>query len=290
MLYKPDADLLSDLVTSLNAVPNRAFVYVNGALTQSAEDSVAQLTNARIIRSDHNVGLGFGLNAIVAAAAEEDHDRILLLDQDSTLPVVSRGRAWDAHGRSGRDGDEGRCDGAKIDPSGGWELCRKPLCAPRPDDSAYSWTPVDFLPTSGTLLSVQAWQEVGPFRADYFIDGIDVEWGFRAWSKGWAALLCEDLVMTHRWGHDAADEVNALQILRQSDVRLFYYIRNAAYGLHLDHIPLRWKLRVLARLAAQIGITLVAHRGRRETWRLVSRALADAQAQRLGPISLDVSP
>ena len=76
-----------------------------------------------------------------------------------------------------------------------------------------------------------------------FIGGIDVEWCYRAWAKGWACAVADDITMEHRWGEDDRGDKVGSQFLRQSPDRLYYYLRNAADGLRLSHMPVRWKRR-----------------------------------------------
>ena len=73
------------------------------------------------------------------------------------------------------------------------------------------------------------------------------------------------------------------QILRQSDLRPYYYLRNAVSGLRLAHLPLRWKARVGLRRAVQAGLLLVDRRFGRATQRLITRAIGDGWSGHLGP-------
>jgi rhamnosyltransferase len=142
---------------------------------------------------------------------------------------------------------------------------------------------VDFLPTSGTLVKVAAWRAVGPFRADYFVDGIDVEWCFRAWSRGQACVLAEQVAMSHRWGHAEEEGGRLPQILRQSRLRSFYYLRNASHGLRLAHFPPGWKIKTALRLVAQAGLLVLRGGAPLRTLPLVGRAFRDGLGGRLGP-------
>jgi rhamnosyltransferase len=143
---------------------------------------------------------------------------------------------------------------------------------------------VDFLPTSGSLVSVAAWRDVGPFRADYFIGGIDVEWGFRAWSKGWACVLAEDIEMVHRWGETARGGFFRPQILRQPESRVYYYIRNSVDGLQLEHMPWTWKVRQILLTLAQIVAALIVRKRRTAFAKFVVRAVCDGWRGRMGSI------
>ena len=131
---------------------------------------------------------------------------------------------------------------------------------------------------------------VGPFRADFFIGGIDVEWGFRAWSLGYGSVIARDLTMAHRWGETASPETaRTPQILRHSELRKYYYIRNLVYSLGLPSIPLFWRLRYAFRLCAQIGYLALYGLGLRQIKTMIFAALRDGVVGRLGPVRPNLS-
>ncbi|HEY5796503.1 MAG TPA: rhamnosyltransferase, partial [Bosea sp. (in: a-proteobacteria)] len=141
---------------------------------------------------------------------------------------------------------------------------------------------VDFAPTSGSLVSVAAYVVIGPFRDDFFIGGIDVEWGFRAWDRGWASYVATDLAVPHRWGEAASqDELGKPQILRHTPIRNYYYARNVIAVARLRHVPLRWRIKSCAGLAAQTG--LLALKGPPGSLTPVRAGLSDGFKGRLGP-------
>ena len=276
VLYEPAVEMLDDLAPPLVADGLPFFIFLNGPASEAVEQRLDLLSNARILRSPMNIGLGAGLNAVVRAAESDGVSHLLLLDQDSSpqagLCAALYERCETGAGRIAAMGP------VLVPPPG--EAFLPMRYARREKKSLVS--DVDFLPTSGSLISLAAWREIGPFRDDYFIDGIDVEWCFRAWNCGYACVLAEDLAMVHRWG--SSDTDNRPQILRQSDIRNYYYIRNAVNGLRLGHVPLRWKLHVTSRLAMQALALLASRRGAASARRLVVRAVADGWAGRLGPI------
>lgn len=283
VLYRPDIAILDGLLAPLEAAGLRIFIFANGPLAAAVEERLARVPDLALIRSPENVGLGAGLNEMVAAAQAENFRYVLLFDQDSApspdLPAKLLERFELLLQTS-------PTPPAALGPS---------LTAPEAENFLPPWysyrpitlgpevTAVDFLPTSGTLLSIPAFAAIGPFRADYFIDGIDVEWCFRAWANGHACARANELVMAHRWGHAADDHSRRPQILRQPDLRSFYYLRNAIYGLRLPHLPWRWKLRTGLRLAVQSSLLLADRHFTSRARRLVRQALTDGWLGRLGP-------
>jgi rhamnosyltransferase len=283
VLYRPDPAVLDALLAPLVETGLRIFIFSNGGLNEDIAERLARLPDLHLIRSPENIGLGAGLNAVVEAAEAEGFGHIVLFDQDSTpdadlLPkLLGRFQAIER---------QSAIPPAVLGPllvAPENEAFLPPWYSRRPEALAADVAAVDFLPTSGSLVSIAAWRTIGPFRADYFIDGIDVEWCFRAWARGYSCGLAEELRMVHRWGYVEEAGRRRPQILRQSDLRTYYYLRNAVSGLRLAHLPLRWKARVGLRLAVQTGLLLVDRRFGRATRRLVARAITDGWSGHLGP-------
>ncbi len=245
VLYNPDAALLAALRDGLRLAGVPLLVVCNSALDPDLRQDLQRDAGVTLLGDGTNVGLGAALNAAMAAAEAAGFTHVLLFDQDSTpdraLPAALLERAAALPGPLG-------AIGPRLTPPPGqgykaiWYSFRS---GGRPGVQ-----PVDFLPTSGSLVPVAAWRGVGPFRADFFIDGIDIEWSFRAWKAGFPIILADDIAMEHRWGQPKGRTAEP-QIFRQGRLRNRYYLRNNVYSLRLPHVPWRWKARILLRLAAQ---------------------------------------
>ena len=289
VLFRPDAKLLRQLLSTLEGDGCRVFIFVNGSLDEPAEAILSELNNASITRSEENAGLGYGLNSVMNTAMSEGFSHVLLFDQDSTPEaglaqrLMARAACYDI----GRRKCLAVLGPLLVPPSNSSYL---PISywrreANDPDAHSSSIVQVDFVPTSGSLVSIEAWREIGPFRADYFIGGIDVEWGYRAWHKGWVSAIAEDIQMVHRWGEEQVDgQVGRPQILRQSTTRIYYYVRNAVDGMRRAYMPWRWKRQQAIRLLGQICLILLVRVGRDVPLALIFRAVRDGWSGRLGPI------
>ena len=279
VLYQPDPALLRALLAAIAAGGRRLFIAANGPLPEAAEAVLATLKDATILRSADNAGLGAGLNRLCERAAAEGRAELLLLDQDSEpaadLPEKLRQRMRQAQAAGMRV--------AAVAPR---------LIAPDGEHFRtirYDWLDRDtgkalFAPTSGSLICLSAYEEIGPFRADFFIGGIDVEWGLRANRAGHVSLIAQDLDMVHRWG--TATDPKARwrpQILRHSPLRNYYYLRNALICLRTGGAPSGWRLSYSFNLAAQVALLLLFHLFDRKMRHAVFRAIGDGMRGRLGP-------
>ena len=278
VLYRPDKALLVRQAEGLRG--SVLFAFANGPVDADAIAALAP-TDLRLLSSAENVGLGRGLNAVMEAAAREDFSHVMLLDQDSEPPEGIVETLRDRFAGLELQGERIAVIAPCLVPP--HEGFYKPI--------RYEWrgqarvdglAAVDFAPTSGSLVSVAAYAEIGPFRDDFFIAGIDVEWGFRAWDRGWASYIATDLTVPHRWGEAVTqDELGKAQILRHSPIRNYYYARNVIATARLRHVPLRWRIKSCAGLAAQIG--LLALKGEPGSLSPVQAGLRDGFKDRLGP-------
>lgn len=291
VLYNPDAGLLRTLLSSLQQCRAPIYIFINGSIEAKLMKELSYIKNCQKIQSPVNLGLGAALNALIDLASADGHQHIVLFDQDSTPDDKFLPKIWARY-------QEVRLETKQLAAVGpllvtpiesGYKKVkywwRPSVVAPTYNENAVR--PVDFLPTSGTLINIEAWKLVGPFRADYFIGGIDVEWGYRAWSLGWKSMVIKDIKMIHRWGEDAprgAVLLRFFQSLRQSETRLFYYIRNATNGLRLHHMPLRWKVAQTIQIAVQILFVLMFKSPQIKP-SFFLKAMRDGWAGRLGSIS-----
>src|SRR5690606_8838201 len=129
-----------------------------------------------------------------------------------------------------------------VAPADAQRAFRPPRYFPAGGDFADGVRPVRYVISSGSVLSLDAFDEVESFRSDFFIDAIDTEWCFRAWSRGYSVWVDETVRLEHRIGAGAGEDVLfASNVPFQSPMRVYAYVRNQVHCLTLSHIPAWWK-------------------------------------------------
>ncbi|GBO52266.1 dTDP-rhamnosyl transferase RfbF [Pseudanabaena sp. lw0831] len=85
--------------------------------------------------------------------------------------------------------------------------------------------------TSGSLISLAAAQELPPPCIDLFIDGIDLDYGFRLRQKGFHNLISSKATMHHNYGNPIKVMfMNKYRYIQQySALRHYYICRNHTY-------------------------------------------------------------
>ncbi len=286
--FGPDAELLLTLVDTLSRDVERIYLFNNAVLDPALTLVLGDYPTLVVIDAESNLGVGVGLNFIALAASRDGFERLVLFDQDS--------RAWP--GLVGQlSGAFDRLTAMRRDPA----VIGPRLIAPR-DRGASSASaskaphyrlrrgvspdgeiiPVDFVPTSGSLFNLRLLRETGLFRADFFIDVIDLEWCFRAWSRGLSCWLAGDVPMEHTVGTGIVPLGFGLTMPNQKPFRMYTYIRNTLYAFRLRHLPLRWKLRQAIYLPLQILGYARYHGFARHITRPLLSGLGDGLRGRLG--------
>jgi rhamnosyltransferase len=162
---------------------------------------------------------------------------------------------------------------------------KAPRYFPRPGVAAHAGAkPVHYVISSGSLIDLRTLRDVGPFRADFFIDAIDTEWCFRAWTHGASCWTADEVTMIHRIGAGVV-RVRGLgnATPRQPEFRLYAYVRNQAHCLTLAHIPLAWKARFAAHLVRVVLVSWIDRGGRLSFLGAMMQAAWRGFRGRLGP-------
>ncbi|WP_193227865.1 glycosyltransferase [Aureimonas psammosilenae] len=266
-VYRPDMVLLERLLARVSGAGAPIHLHIDGPVGEAigAED-LARLqgdTALHVTQSPRNEGIAAVLNRLADAAKGQNCAFVLYFDQDSepdsdlASRLLAAFRAIEAKG-------------ARPAAIGPLPVAHDPLHSKAPRyrcremPGAEGGVPVDYLITSGSLISLVALAAIGPFEERYRIDAVDVEWCFRAWSRGFSVWLLEEAEMPHRVGSGVV-RVGPIAFPSQNPSRMGTYMRNQFHMLRLSHVPARWKLRTLAYVPLQ-GLVYAAKRPG-ERWR-----------------------
>lgn len=274
VLYHPDVNTLGSVISSAAVQVNRLILIANDGLPQSCPLP----ENAVVFKQERNLGLGAAYNLAAKWARARGARHLLLLDQDSMPapgmlaalreafkqpgPVAATGPLW-------RDSRTGQ-DGFFVRPTR-WGTCKY-----RPATGEI--VPVDFLISSGSLISLDALADVGPFDQRLFIDHVDSDWIFRAKAKGYRFYGVADARLDHAFG-EATLGVSPLGLFRRLSVyspeRNYYLLRNSIILWRRPYAPWRWVFRDLRRTVALMVFHLICIPPRRERLRAMLRAVRD---------------
>jgi rhamnosyltransferase len=213
-----------DRVAGISRQVDRVAIVDNGSSAEQARalDGMAERKEVHLIRNARNLGVATALNEGMAWARERAYAWAFLFDQDSVL-------------------EEGALDtlAGVLKARGGAKTPAVVGCNYRdvhagrlryPDESAagISWRERKTVITSGSLVSVGAFGEIGPFRDAFFIDHVDDEYCLRARRKGYPVISTCRPVMLHSVGASTLHRLlwKRTGVTNHAPFRRYYMTRN----------------------------------------------------------------
>lgn len=284
--YQPHAGRLSALIACL--LPDVADVLVidNGQTIDPETAPWSDMPGVLWHLAPGNLGVGAALNLARQRTLDGRYDFLLSFDQDSLPPPGYVAGLLDVWARAG----EGACGWAALGPAVRDEASGRPLPVRHvgpdlrlvrlPDPWSERQTlAVDHVITSGCLYPAAALAAVGPFRADWFVDMIDIEWCWRARHRGLAAMQTGTVTLQHTIGK-AGVRVLGRPVLAHSPTRIYFQIRNTLWLLRSAGVPQGWRSTLLVPLGRKLLLQLLLPDQRLARVRAVVRGAVDGLARR----------
>jgi rhamnosyltransferase len=192
----PDVGLFSR-VEKVRRQVDRTVLVDNGSgdLCISRLRELATSPNVHLILNGANQGVARALNQGIEYAEQQQYRWVLALDQDTTVAadmvdsLVAVYQEFPEKGRLAVIGSN------YTNPVNG-----RPAATHLPDAHSLG-EEVKTVITSGSLISLNALDEIGGFRDDFFVDCVDLEYCLRARSKGFRIALSSRPLMEHRIGN-----------------------------------------------------------------------------------------
>lgn len=220
--YNPDDAFWNRVAIILSQVDSVVIVDNNSSrgLLDICEGSL--LPNCFIIQNAENAGVARALNQGFQWAMDRGYAWGVTFDQD-TLASESLLSTFNEIYENIENKDKIGIIGANfLDGLG--RILEKPRL-----DQNNIYFEIDCVITSGSLMPVAVYNEVGTFRDDYFIDFVDIEYCLRVLSKGYHVYISRDPLITHRIGdgttHSMLNIANT-GTSNHSATRRYYMARN----------------------------------------------------------------
>jgi rhamnosyltransferase len=194
--YHPDSELFRRVEKVVPQV--RQTVIVDNASSASCVDQLNKIADelgVHLILNSANEGLARAINQGAQWAASQGYRWMLMLDQDTTVaPDMVETLAEVV--RSDSDAQRLAVVGSNFKDK---VTGRLNTTVVRPDDSGATETVTTI--TSGSLVSLSAFQAIGGLRDDFFIDCVDHEYCLRARAHGFRVMITSRSIMEHPIGN-----------------------------------------------------------------------------------------
>ncbi len=205
--FNPPIDFFTSLDTfytqldQIILVDNGSTPDARQLLKQEAQRRKSSLT---IIFNDTNLGVATALNQGFRWALEQDFQQVVAFDQDSQPApgmIATMLEVFSAHAEDGR---LAMVAPLVIDPivniQARYLRPKNKFLFERASCNGTVLTNVTYVITSGSLYDLAAYQEIGPFRDDFFIDYVDTEYCLRARQFGYRIVIACNAHLSHRQG------------------------------------------------------------------------------------------
>lgn len=150
-----------------------------------------------------------------------------------------------------------------------------------PDNTQETNIKASFIIASGSLIRASTIREVGAMDADLFIDCVDIEWCFRAASKGYSFYASKTVVISHAIGDKRVKSLGR-EISIHSPLRRYYMVRNNLILARLNWIPIGYRLRIIFGLLLNISIHLFDVSFKKEYVKFTFRGVLDGMLNKKG--------
>jgi rhamnosyltransferase len=235
-----------------------------------------------LIANPENRGVAAALNQGIAWGRARGYTWALTLDQDTTAMdgLVRALAAVHAQARTSKriavigsnylDGDP---KGAAFRAQAGRE-------------GGPAWIETATVLTSGSAVSLPAWEVIGPFRDELFIDHVDHEYCLRARAKGFSVLLAREPLMAHAIGAATTHRLWGREFRASGHPVRRWYFRTRNLIVLVRRYWRRefhWVLAAVAWHVRTIVVMVVLERERPAKLREVMMGAWDGLRGRLGP-------
>lgn len=238
--YQPELSRLSDNLRAAFAsmMVSRVIIYDNHS---DNCETIRQLTaldsHCLLMEGDENRGIAYALNALCQKAVDEGCDWILTLDQDSVIP---KGLLDEFNHYIDQDDLGIICPGI-IDRNMGREYTRQT------SGTEYIRQCI----TAGNMVRLKAWQKIGGYSEELFIDGVDFDFCMKMGEAGFKILRTNNVCLLQEVGHGRKIPLpfhHQMSVLNHSPQRLYYIARNYLYIGRRYHQWWHWAIEVAKRM------------------------------------------
>ena len=279
------ADRLAAIVEQVDML-----VVVDNSTSSPVNASVQHIASrlgVHLISNEQNLGIATALNQGAAFAAARGADWIVFFDQDSK-PIEDFRQEIETVWKNYRDARPLGIVGCNY-VIAGTVMSRFPTDGANPE----SYFLTDSVITSGSAYEMAMMSKLGPFKDEFFIDGVDIEYCWRALTSGYRVCRTKKPLLEHALGAPTYHNFlgHRLGTSNHRAFRRYFMMRNAvlifrAYffrlprlSLHLLGVQLKWAILLFAfetdkrrklRLALRGLWHGLIHRVDPEPWRMIN--------------------
>ena len=277
ILYHPDESVMGNIQTYLSYI-DKLYVADNteGKISALASQLQKQ-SNIHLLYDGNNEGIAKRLNEAAGLAIEEGYNWLLTMDQDSCFEEGAMENYLLCAG-SFLHKDRTAMFGVEYETASTGKEC--------------DGKEVVQLITSGSIVNLSLFNTVGSFDEAIFIDEVDLEYCYRAITKGYKIIKFSNVFMQHHLGsvsyHKSLKNLSVTPRILHSPIRLYYMVRNYLYvaKIYGNQFAENDKYRRMA-LFNRVKNNLLYGKERMRTVTFIIKAYKDFRKKKFGKLILD---
>lgn len=264
VLYNPTGHVLANVASYRDHV---GMLYVVDNSDQHGASVIAELqtgNNVVCIQNHGNLGIASALNRAAEQALDQGFGYLLTMDQDSRA----------LHGMVEM---LAACHGPGVALVAPFLLTRYGQTPP----AGKACRQVQVAMTSGSLLDLRSYRQVGPFRDDFFIDFVDIEYCLRLRRHGYQVFQADGAQLEHHVGKLIGP--GWFSVTTHSPLRKYYKTRNRFQvwrEYERDFPDYVWRDR--ARFLLELARLLLCEPEKKAKLRMMWRGYRDYRRGRFG--------
>ena len=218
--YNPDNENINNIKTYINYVEK---IYIIDNSMKNNMKLSSSLNNDKIeyVYNNKNLGIAKALNLACEKAINDGFEWILTMDQDSSFDSDGIKKYFETFDNMEKE-NIGIFSPRHILKNDTKEF-----------DESSDFLEVDHVMTSGNLLNLKIWEEIGRFDENLFIDEVDSEICFRIIENGYKVIQLNKIRMFHELGNLEKKNffTRKISVLNHNHIRKYYIMRNKFYML-----------------------------------------------------------
>lgn len=220
----------------------KQIIIVNNSL--EIDLSQFQSKQVTLINNAENIGLSVGLNIGIKEAKRLGFNLVALFDQDTEIPLNFTQKMLQY--MNAYQGDKPVAVYAPIfynhiinETSKHINFKRFRLVRGRVMEDDYAFP--HYVITSGSVIPIDLFDNVGLMLEELFIDFVDIEWCLRARRKGYKVVAMNKVKIYHHLG-DYGIHLMGNSYAIHSPLRMYYYFRNSLYLYRISEVDWNWRM------------------------------------------------
>lgn len=284
--YNPDFFLLQKLINQLLKATRSVYIvdnYYSAPVSRRIRNLISE-NHLSLIPCIQNLGIAKAFNLGIEAAKKDSHPWVMLFDQDSVPQDGLIEEMEMAAKRIQSEGEQVAAIGPRLyDPRSKqflkfaflkWGIWKKVGC----EHGNQSFIPCEFINASGSLIFLDLWQKIGPFRDELFIDHVETEWYMRIRGMAFKCYgYCSRSYLEHHMGDDVCRYWLGKWrwMPHRSPQRHYTIVRNALWLWRYDYTPMSWKINSLVKVIFTLLYFSIFDGARKDQFRYIMRGIRD---------------